>query len=255
MPADRSGALRVLWTRPAGRGARSLDRLREAGFDVDHRPTIAFEPPADPRPAARAAERAADYDWVVFTSPTGVEFFDRAGGGGLRPAPRRAAVVGQATRRAVEGLGVAAEVVADPPRADGLAAALRPRVRPGDRVLVVRPESAPNTLSSALEDAGAIVEAVAFYRTVAAPGVSEIAADLRDGRYDAVVFSSPSTFQSVLDAATGGLALVSALRTVAVVAIGGVTAHALGRAGLEPSAVASDPSDEALVVAVRSCFR
>jgi uroporphyrinogen-III synthase len=260
MPAEEPGAAlpgrrRVLWTRPAGRGASAVAALRRAGFEVDERPTIAFAPPVDEGRATRAATGISSYDWVVLTSATGVARLVAAmaaSGAGVRP--RRVAVVGRATRHAAERAGLAVELVADPPRAAGLARVLAPRLGRGERVLVVRPEIASDALPRALAMAGAGVDAVPFYRTVAARGARDVARDVTAGRYDAAVFASPSSFERMLEAEADREALRDALRTVAVVAIGPETARAMADRGVPVAAVAAEPSADALVHAVRSCF-
>ena len=84
--------------------------------------------------------------------------------------------------------------------AEGLATALAERVGPGSKVLLVRPEVARPVLADRLRALGARVVATPFYRTVAGPGGDDAAAEIGEGRYDAVVFSSPSTLSSLLDA-------------------------------------------------------
>ena len=74
-------------------------------------------------------------------------------------------------------------------------------------------------------------------------------------RFDVVVFSSPSTFRRLLEAAGGAAPdLLLALRRTAIVAIGPVSADALRQARLAVSAVAAEPSDDGIVRAVLSLF-
>src|SRR5207237_6394607 len=57
-------------------GALSL-QLRSLGADVIELPTIRIEPPTDLRGFAELVQDAHSYDWIVFTSPNGVdEFFE-----------------------------------------------------------------------------------------------------------------------------------------------------------------------------------
>ena len=56
--------------------AGSLSRLlRDLGADVFELPTIRIEPPTDLREFAELVRDAHTYDWVVFTSPNGVDAF------------------------------------------------------------------------------------------------------------------------------------------------------------------------------------
>jgi uroporphyrinogen-III synthase len=241
----------VLVARPAGRGEPLAGLLRALGAEVEIRPTIVLEPPEDPRPAALAARRCDAFDWVVFTSPSGVQFFFASPSIAALPS---VAAIGPATARELERRGVACGVVARDSRAEGLAEALRASIVPGQRVLLVQPEVARPVLRRGIEELGAAVEAVAFYRNVAAAGAPAVARDVAAGRYDAIVLTSPSALERLLDAAADRAAVVAALRRARLVAIGGVTAAALERHGLAPAAVAREPSAEGIADAVVASF-
>ena len=259
MPDGRpQGRRRVVITRPEGRGERLADRLREQGAQVDLRPTIAFDAPSDPRPRDRALAVLDTYRFVVVTSPTAVAFLIDA----LREsdAPRidgaRVAAVGPGTATALAIAGVRAGIVAARADGEGLAAALVPRVVAGDRVLLVRPESgARDLLPRVLEAAGAKVDAVPLYRTVATPDCVSLATDVLAGCYDVAVFSSPSTFLRLLDGAGAGRArLVEALQTLRTVAIGPVTARAMAAEGVAADVVAGSPTEDAVATAVEAVW-
>jgi len=248
----------VLLTRSAGREGTLASRLERLGARVEARPTIQLAPPADPAPLNAALARLDDYDWLLFSSPNGVRFFESARREAFprrKPPRARIAAVGPGTARELERVELTADVVAEQGDAVGLAAELRGRVKPGQRVLLVRPEVAAQTLPDALRQWGALPDTVAFYRNVPAPNCERIARDIAAGRYDAVVFSSPSTLLRLLEAAaTHEEELHEALERVRKVAIGRVTAGALSAAGLEADAVAPEPTDEGLAAAVRSLF-
>ena len=50
-------------------------QLRALGADVIQLPTIRIEAPSDLREFAELVQDAHSYDWIVFTSPNGVEAF------------------------------------------------------------------------------------------------------------------------------------------------------------------------------------
>lgn len=248
----------ILVTRPAERGAALADLLRECGARVEQRPTIALAPPADPRPAAEALSRLADFDWIVFTSSNGVRFFfdALAAAGPQAAAPgARMASIGPATTRELAARGCRADVVADRSRAEGLADALGARARPGERALLVRPEETRPVLARRLEELGLRVDAVPFYRNVPAPGVARLARDVAAGRYDAAVFTAPSTLRRLLEGAGQRSAeLREALRRIPLVAIGEVTAEAIEEQSLPVAAVAAEPTDRGVAAALRGVF-
>jgi len=249
----------ILVTRPPARAEELSRRLARLGARVEARPTIALGPPQDPRPAREAVAGVERYDWVVFTSVNGVRFFhelhDEIHGVGSRLACAVAAI-GPATAAALTARACAPDVVATDSRSEGLARSLAGRVVRGQRVLIVRPETARPVLVRAIAGLGARADAVAFYRNLPAPGRDGIVVDLCADRFDAVIFSSPSSLERLIESrARPAAELLEALRRTRILAIGPVTAERVERAGLGRPAVADEPTDEALVEAVRGLFR
>jgi len=253
-PAPLAGR-RVLVTRPQGRGQRLAERLGELGAAVELRPTIAFERSRRAEAWRERLARLDGVDWIVFTSPTGVRFFLEQRGrpaGGDVPGGLRVAAIGRGTARALEAAGLHADVVAADSRSEGLATELRRRCPPGARLLLVRPEVARDVLPAALTAAGLDVSVATLYRTVASAEAPAVARSLLAGRYDAVVFTSPSTFRLLLESAGQERGtLIERLRGVARVAIGEVTAAALSEAALPADAVAATPDEDAIADAVK----
>ena len=136
---------RIVVTRPVGREAELVARLRERGHEVLHVPLVAVEPLGD------EPVDVAGYDWVVLTSVTGARELRRR----MCGTPRRVAAVGSATAEAFGG----ADVVASTSTQDGLLEAMPSA--PG-RVLFAGGEGARRLLPERL---GADV--VVLYRTIA----------------------------------------------------------------------------------------
>ena len=174
------------------------------------------------------------FDLVAFTSANAVEAFrQRAQFLGVTPAPRRIAVVGPATARAVAAIGLRAEVVPPTFTAESLAQTIVQTLlpeAPGARILLVLAEQAPATLASALAAAGArVTVAAAYCNRIPRASLAALADLFADPSKvpDAVTFTSASTagnLIALLDAA--GLTLPAA---VVRASIGPVTSRALCR--------------------------
>jgi hypothetical protein len=68
---------RIVVTRTRTQAGVLSNQLRAMGADVIELPTIRIEPPSDLRAFAELVQDAHVYDWIVFTSPNGVNsFFD-----------------------------------------------------------------------------------------------------------------------------------------------------------------------------------
>jgi uroporphyrinogen III methyltransferase/synthase len=142
--------VRVVFTRPAARGAPLAARLRAAGHEVAHVPLTAIED-AEPFPDP------APFDGVLFTSVNAV-----------RRAPSRAVwprtgAVGPATAAALAEHGVRVDVVGSG-GGRALAEAWGPAT--GRRLLLPQAVGAHPALAEALRAQGADVSCVPVYRSV-----------------------------------------------------------------------------------------
>src|SRR5256714_14761183 len=66
---------RIVVTRTRKQASGLSSQLRALGADVLQLPTIRIEPPSDLREFAELVQDAHSYDWIVFTSPNGVDAF------------------------------------------------------------------------------------------------------------------------------------------------------------------------------------
>jgi uroporphyrinogen-III synthase len=249
----------ILVTRAPRQASELAERLRALGATPVLIPTIEIARPTSFVALDAALANLSGFDLVAFTSANAVEaFHERAHLLGLTPAPRRIAVVGPATARAVAAIGLAADVVPPTFTAESLAQTivqtLLPEV-PGARILLVLAEQAPATLSSALAAAGASVTVGAAYSNRVPPASLAALAALfsEPSKYpDAVTFTSASTagnLIALLQAA--GLALPAALVRAS---IGPITSRALRELGLPPHLEAAEPTIAALADALAGYF-
>lgn len=210
-------------------------------------------PPLDPEPLRVAVAGLGAFSWVVLTSATGVRRFAQALlAAGREPAglAAKVACVGPATARAAEAEGFRVAVLAPEGTGASLAHEIAVRATTGERALVVGPESGSAFPVAVLVDAGLVVSAVAAYRTTVCAQAAEIARDVVDGGYDAVVFTAPSALHALLE--TPGT--LAALGRVLRVAIGATTASALERAGIPADATAAEPTPDAVGHALESLW-
>jgi uroporphyrinogen-III synthase len=242
-------ARRFVVTRPAEHAAGLSEALRAAGFEAVEIPAVTVEPPVSWAALDDVLRRIGEFEWLLLTSRTGVEFlFDRAGPEFAWPGGLRWAGIGSGTAAALHRRGIAEVWI--PSRFLGEAVAREmPAVR-GDRVLRVRAEQASETPSEGLRSRGVAVTDVVAYRTRPAPesSVRALAAAIETG-VDGVIFTSASTVRGFLALAEAAGALPQ-VRALPAVAIGPVTAAALSEYGLTPAAMAEQHSVPGLVAAV-----
>ena len=189
-------------TRSVSQAGGLVEALETLGARVVRQPAIRVEPPADQGALLRAVLSASRYDWVIFTSANGVEFFKKAAEelgveveGAL--APTRLCCVGPATASAVEALGLTVEVVPGTHRSEAVVDALSARspLR-GQRILIPTAAEARPVLRAGLQELGAEVENVIAYRTVAVEEADPDVLEEISSGVDLVTFTSPSTVHS-----------------------------------------------------------
>jgi|YNPBryunderm2012_1023409.scaffolds.fasta_scaffold04315_3 uroporphyrinogen-III synthase len=250
--------LRVLAPRAAGRGDELAARLTALGATPLLRPTIAYAPPEDPAPLAEAMSRleAGMYEWLLLTSVTAVEVVARALGERAPLLARRVSLkigaVGPATAAACRNL-LGAEPAAVPERFIGAELVAAMGDPAGRRVLLPNADIARPELEERLRAAGALVERVVAYRTVPAPGGEELAAWLREGAIDVLLFTSGSTARYF--AQQVGAEGLEAARRCLVACIGPSTAETCRELGLPPAVVAAVSTEAGLLEALVAHYR
>ena len=185
---------RVVVTRPKERSGTLSARLRALGADVWEYPCIATVP-LDPCPVVDGAmERLCDYEWLVLTSPAGVEALWRWLEGHGRDARALGAVklaaIGPGTARALSAHGLRADYV--PQVYD--AAHLGEGLPASGRVLALRAQEGSPALTEALARRNIACDDVASYRTVHEnPRSQELRAAVEGTDGLMVTFTSAST--------------------------------------------------------------
>jgi uroporphyrinogen III methyltransferase/synthase len=190
---------RVVVTRTRTQAGGLTRQLRTLGADVIELPTIRIEPTADLRAFAELVMAAHSYEWLIFTSPNGVDHFfttffklykDVRSIGGCRIA-----TIGPGTAAKVREYRLDVDLIAQESTGEGLLAELLEHDGSVENrmYLLVRPEGARDVVTTGLTEAGAIVDEALAYRTVAELDDSSGAqARLRDEGADVITFASSS---------------------------------------------------------------
>jgi uroporphyrinogen III methyltransferase/synthase len=182
----------VVVTRAREQASALTARLEDLGAEVLELPAIEIAP------VDFAVPDLARFEWLVFTSANGVRaFFDD----GLTPAGLdaralagvRIAAIGPGTDRALGRHGLRADLVPERFVAESLLEAFPAPGAPGARVLLARADVARDVLPEGLAERGYDVEILPVYRTRPATPDPALLARVREGRFDAVTFTSSST--------------------------------------------------------------
>jgi uroporphyrinogen III methyltransferase / synthase len=243
----------VVLTRSATGNAELARNLSASGFKVVPIETIKFLPPKDWSKVDASLRGLGEFDWLLFTSATGVGFFARRMKNLSLTIPwdgkPAVAAVGEKTSAALREEGIEAGFVPSRFLTKTLAEQL-PKGR-GSNVLILRAETGSPEALAALERRGFRPLDLAIYRTMAVAAGQDVSARSGLSEADAILFASPSAVDGFMDMLDGGPVDATHARPLAV-CIGPVTASAARRRGFERVVTARTHTIEGLVRSLRN---
>lgn len=200
---------KVLVTRPRELVSSMAAKLRLMGAEVLELPAIRTAALADQSRLYEAFECLEQYQWIVFTSPTGVRiFFEEMRKSGVdirRMGAAKFAVVGSGTRKALEERGFFADLIPEVYDGESLGRELC-RVCTGDEhILIPRAKIGNQELIEALKKKpGLVLDDVATYDTFyEEQEVIDQKKEFESGEIDCAVFTSASTVKGFVEATPG----------------------------------------------------
>ncbi|MBP2655223.1 MAG: uroporphyrin-III C-methyltransferase [Firmicutes bacterium] len=243
----------VLVTRARQQASLLTAALEAMGARCIEAPAIRIVPPDSYICLDEAVTNLSLYDWLIFTSVNGVEYFFArlhvVGGDSRALAGVKVAAIGIQTAAKLREFGVIADVVPAEFRAEGIIRALEDKIRPGMRVLIPRAGVARDVLPEKLAELGAVVEVVEAYRTAVGEADGQVIGEqLAAGKIDLVTFTSSSTVTNMLTLL--GHDAVKFLSKAMVAAIGPITAETCLNNGIHPNIIAEEFTIAGLVKAI-----
>ena len=199
---------KVLVTRPKELISRTADKLREKGAEVLELPAIRTVPMEDQNLLHEAFARLETYQWLVFTSPTGVRvFFEELirYGKDIRAMRNiRLAVIGEGTKKALKERGLLADFVPSVYDGDTLGKELAEILSGDEKILIPRAEKGNEKLTAFLTEAGASVSDIPTYQTVyEASQLIDEKKEFENGEISCAVFTSASTVKGFAEGTKG----------------------------------------------------
>ena len=247
---------RFVITRAREAGGAFAAGLRALGAQVTEFPTIEIVAPDSYTAIDAALARTTSFDWVIFTSATGVErMLERMKTRGVDPLALGGAKLGAIGPATAARLAERALTVAAMPReyrAEAIVEALGAERIRGARILIPRAQVAREVLPEMLIAAGAREVVVApVYKTVKPANapverVRELAAA---GAIDLVAFTSSSTVTNFCEMIGASVA-----RGLRAAAIGPITAETARASGLQVVVQPTEYTVPALIAAIRDYF-
>lgn len=235
----------VLVTRPERQATPLLQKLQSLGATTLLQPAIEIKPVDDWSAIDTAIENLPSYDWLVFSSANGVQYFlDRILelGHDLRALSTcQLAAIGPATAEKLAEYHLRADLQPTKYRAEALAEQLAPQAA-GKRCLLLRASRGREVLAETLTAAGAAVEQVVVYesRDVTQPQ-PDVHAALAAGEIDWTTVTSSAIARSLVNL------FGDELKQTQLAAISPLTAGVLQEAGYPATLVAEEYTTDGLL--------
>jgi uroporphyrinogen III methyltransferase/synthase len=254
----------VVITRARAQAGEFAAQLEAYGARVVSCPTIEIVEPESFAPLDDAIQNLYGYDWLIFTSVNGVDFFlrrfNQLGHEVSELDECKVCAIGEATAERLREASIHVDLVPEEFKAEGVFYALErfcggAEALGGQNFLIPRAAQARDFLPRALEGAGARVDVVPVYRTVAPRDTQKrrVEALLAGGGVDCITFTSSSTvrnFAELFD--TGDLSHI--LKGVSIACIGDITASTAAEFGLRTHIQPAEFTTEALARAIADFY-
>lgn len=200
---------KILVTRPRKLISQMSHKLRVQGAEVLELPAISTDPIPDNSQLKSCINNISEYNWIVFTSPSGVDiFFDQAMDTDFDVrmlVNTKIAVIGQGSRKALLKYGIKADLMPEVYDGKHLGEAIALSCQPGDKILIPRAAIGNQELIDEInKKEGVKVVDVATYDTnyIKYETVNQVK-QFKDGKIDLTVFTSASTVRAFVEATPG----------------------------------------------------
>ena len=248
----------IVVTRAREQASDLVKRLSDLGAECLECPTIKVSPPQDVKPLDQAMENLSSYDWLIFTSVNGVNFFferlfqKNKDVRALKDI--HTAVIGPATEKRLFDFGLKSDIVPESYRAESVVKAFAEKDVTGRKILLPRAKEARPVLPLELKKMGAVVDEVTAYCTHAVKDNTDVlSARLKERSIDMITFTSSSTVKN-FRALFPNEDLKDLMRGVTIASIGPVTADTARDLGFDVHIIAESYTIPGLCQAILTHF-
>ena len=200
---------KILVTRPKELISEMSQKLRSAGAEVLELPAVRTVACEDQRSLVKAFEQIQTYQWLVFTSPSGVRIFfgemEKQHMDIRKLGQVRLAVIGTGTAKALKQHGLYPDLVPEEFYGEALGKVLAEMCQDGDHILIPRASSGNQELVRIIKESKEVmIDDIPIYDTIYAgsPLIDE-KREFENGNIDYAVFTSASTVKGFAEATKG----------------------------------------------------
>lgn len=198
-------SVKVLVTRPETKASRLTKKLYNEGAEVVEIPTIETKPIESN--LVKCIENLNEYQWIILTSPTGVEEFFKAlikNSIDIRKLLGvKFAAVGSATKKAIGNKGIIVDFIPSKYNGETLAKELIPHIN--GKVLIPRAKMGSNLLAKLLQESNVEYNDIPIYET------NILSQEINPKDFDYIAFTSASTVKGFVNSVKGDYSGISAI--------------------------------------------
>jgi uroporphyrinogen III methyltransferase/synthase len=248
----------IVVTRDADGNADFANRIIDRGGNPVEFPTIKIKSLTERKKFLQTLAKIIEFDWVIFTSASGVTiFFDvlqKLNKDARAFGSVKIAAIGSETAAKLNQFGIKPDFVPSAFTSKELGKQLIGFADlQGKKVLLLRSELASNELCEMLKKAGAEVNTVPVYTAVTAKNKSGwLIERITKGKIDWLTFTSPSAVRGFFKQIEGNVVNSS---DVKVASIGPVTTEQLKNLGIKIALTAADHTIDGLLAAIEGTYK
>jgi len=245
----------VVVTRAREQASALADTLTALGAECLECPTIKIIPAEDAAPLDRAIDRISQYEWLIFTSVNGVDFFFKRLFEKNRDVRElhglKIATIGSATAARLLDFGLKSDLLPQDFRAESVVEAFAGIELKGKKILLPRAREARPVLTVELAKMGADIDDIPVYENVRDQSNADLlVARLEESGIDLITFTSSSTVKN-FKALLPPDRFPELVSGVTVACIGPITAQTAAELGFNVQVVARTSTIPGLCDAIR----
>lgn len=250
---------RILITRAKEQAFEMSRMISDFGGEAVEFPVIKTIPSRKSEDFDRAVNQLEIYDWIIFTSVNGVNYFFAKlmeQGVDIRQMSKAKIIaVGPKTAKALQEKYLKVEALPQEFVAEGILVSLEDQIKPGQKVLLPRADIARDLIPNQLREKGLEVNEIDAYETVSnSENKEEIIELLKRKKLNVITFTSSSTVKNFLKALKGENT-EELLEGVVLASIGPVTTATAVKLGLEVQITADVYTVPSLIEAIVNYYK
>lgn len=191
----------VAITRPKDRAKKACEIVEKLGGEAFLAPTLDLKP-VNSDSLKELVKRKDELDWIVFTSPTTIDSFNKFYPDFLDSLTCKLAVIGNKTGKLAEENGLKVDLIPEDFTAEGLIEEFKKRNITNQVIGIPRTLSARPVLPEELEKMGNTVILAEAYKSLFPmdeKAVQELISKIENKEIDAITFTSPLTVENFFE--------------------------------------------------------